>query len=178
MPNNVESTTVFDGLVFEVRRDKVTLPNGLETSRDVVQHPGAVVILPVKEDKKTLVIVKQYRHAVGESIFEFPAGTLEKGEKPLECAKREIIEEASLASNKMTELGILYPAPGFCNEKQYLFLAEELSFAEAPGDEDEIIEVCEVAKDEFETMITQGQIIDAKSIAIYTRAKLMGLLDV
>ena len=172
------SATVFNGLVFEVRRDTVELPNGLETTRDIVQHPGAVVILPFKRDSKSLVLIKQYRHAVGESIYEFPAGTLEKGESPIECAKREIIEEVSLAAKKITAIGTLYPAPGFCNEVQYLFFAEELSFAQAPGDEDEIIEVCEFSMLEFEQIIVEGTLVDAKSIAIYTRAKLMGLLDV
>lgn len=171
------SHTVFQGLVFEVRRDDVSFPNGKESQRDVVQHPGAVVILPINEKNSSLVMIKQYRHAILESIYEFPAGTLEEGEDPLDCAKREITEEISYGAKEMIPIGTLFPAPGFCNELQHLFVARGLYPESNIGDEDEIIAVEEISPAGFEELIVSNAMVDAKSIAIYARAKLMGFLE-
>jgi ADP-ribose pyrophosphatase len=173
----LNSKTVFQGLVFEIRRDEVSFPSGVKAQRDVVQHPGAVVILPVHQQNKSLVMIKQYRHAVGESIYEFPAGTLEECEDPVLCAKREITEEIGYGAEEMIPMGTLLPAPGFCNELQHLFLARGLFPESTEGDEDEIIEVEEISLLDFEELIVSNRMLDAKSIAIYARAKLMGLLD-
>lgn len=172
----VDARTVFVGKVFSVEQARVRLPSGHEISRDTVVHPGAVVILP-KADDGSLILVRQYRHAVRGSILEFPAGTLEPGEEPQQCAEREICEEVGFAAAKWQELGELFPAPGLCNEKQYLYLASELTSKKLPADEDEIIEVVRLSVTELEQAIACGQMQDGKSIAIYTRAKLCGLLD-
>ena len=161
--------------MFVVREDLVQDEKGAEFSRLIVEHRGAVVILP-KTNTGTLLLIKQYRYAVRDTILEFPAGTLEVGEQPLATAKREIQEEAGFAAKKWTELGKLYPSPGFCDEIQYLFLAEDLSASKLTGDEDEEIEVVEFTVAEVEQAIISGGLADAKSIAAFTRARLSGLL--
>ncbi len=179
MRNKVEllsRTPVFSGKIFEVVRDSVRLPNDKVVERAVVRHPGAVIVLP-KLGSGILLLIEQYRHAVGTSLLEFPAGTLEPNETPLVCAKREIIEETGYQAASWTELGVFYPAPGFCSELQHGYLATELSLAQAVADEDEIIEVCQMSIDEVENAIRTGQLNDTKSIALFTRAKLIGLLS-
>lgn len=166
---------VFKGYVFDIERDEVELPTGKEIERYVVKHPGAVVILPRLGDG-SLLLVSQYRYSVDDTLLEFPAGTLEVGEDPLPCAQREIQEEVGHAAKSWQELGIFYPAPGFCSEKQYGFLATDLTPSSLPGDEDEFIEVKRLFPREVEDCIKQGQLMDAKSIAIFLRAKLRGLL--
>lgn len=167
--------TVFAGRIFNVLSEQLVLPNGKQATREFVSHPGAVVILPRAKDGR-LLMIKQYRHAIRETILEFPAGTLEAGENPLECAKREIIEETGHAAADWTDLGTLVPGPGFCNEVQYCFLADGLSEAVQNLDEDEVIEVVPLPPGEIEHAISQSKIKDAKSIAIYARAKFLGLL--
>lgn len=166
---------VLKGRVFHVERDEVELPTGQEIERFVVKHPGAVVILPRLADG-SLLLVSQYRYSVDETLLEFPAGTLEVGEDPLQCAQREVQEEVGHAAKTWQELGIFYPAPGFCSEKQYGFLASDLTPSQLPGDEDEFIEVKRLSPTEVEDCIKDGQMMDTKSIAIFFRAKLRGLL--
>ena len=167
----LKSETVYNGVIFDVRLDTVVIPNGKTVTRDIVIHSGAVIIVPQTADKKFLM-VQQYRHAVGHSMLEFPAGTLEIGEQPLECAKRELIEEVGHSAKNWQSLGSLYPAPGFANEVQHLFFANELTPATAPGDEDEIIEVVTLSAEEIKAAIKGNQLLDAKSIAAFYRAEL------
>jgi ADP-ribose pyrophosphatase len=143
--------------------------------RQVVKHPGAVVIVPQLEDSR-LVLIEQYRFAVGETLLEFPAGTLEPDEAPLECARRELIEETGYRADHWHALGVIYPSPGYCDEQQHLFVASGLVPDQAAGDEDEILEVKRLTVQEVERAIADGTLIDAKSIAAYARAKLQGVL--
>jgi ADP-ribose pyrophosphatase len=140
-----------------------------------VNHPGAVVIIPQLEDGR-LVLIDQYRFAVGETLLEFPAGTLDRGEQPLDCARRELIEETGYRAEHWRALGIMYPSPGYCDERQHLFLASGLVPEQAAGDDDEMIEVKRLTVQEVERAIVDGALVDAKSIAAYTRAKLQGVL--
>ena len=119
-------------------------------------------------------MIAQYRFAVGETLLEFPAGTLEPGEAPLECARRELIEETGYRADHWRALGIIYPSPGYCDEQQHLFMATGLVPEHAAGDEDEILEVKGLTVQEVERAIADGTLVDAKSIAAYARAKLQG----
>lgn len=169
------SKLLYQGKVFDLVEDEIRLPNGTIVNRAIVKHPGAVVIIP-KLNNGRLVLVSQYRHAVGQTLYEFPAGTLEKGENPLACAKRELVEEVGYQAGQLVETGKLFPAPGFCSEVQHCFVATGLTPAQAPGDEDEIIAVKEFAVSDVEQLISDGQLVDAKSIAAFFQAKLRGLL--
>jgi ADP-ribose pyrophosphatase len=116
------------------------LPSGRTVVRQVVKHPGAVVIMPQLADGR-LLLIAQYRFAVGETLLEFPAGTLEPGEAPLACARRELIEETGYRAEHWRPLGVTYPSPGYCDEQQHLFMATGLVPEHAAGDEDEVLEV-------------------------------------
>ena len=151
------------------------LPSGRTVVRQVVHHPGAVVIVPLLEDGR-LILIAQYRFAVGETLLEFPAGTLEPGEVPLDCAKRKLIEETGYRAEHWRALETISPLPGFCDKRQHLFLATDLVPEHAAADEDEIIEVKGLTMQEVERSIADGTLVDAKSIVAYARAKLQGVL--
>ena len=161
--------------IVAIVEQALRLPSGRTVVRQVVQHPGAVVIVPQLEDSR-LVLIEQYRFAEGETLLEFPAGTLEPGEEPLLCAKRELIEETGYRADHWRALGIIYPSPGYCDEKQHLFVASGLVPEHAAGDDDKILEVKQLTVQEVERVIASGALVDAKSIAAYARAKLQGVL--
>ena len=171
----VHQEVVYRGRVFDIRRDTVRLASGEQREFSIVQHPGAVVIIPQLSDGKFL-LVRQWRRAVNRELIEFPAGTLEEGEEILACAKRELIEETSHEGAEWIPLGELLPVPGYANETQHCFLARNLT--EKPGnlDEDEIIEVQTYSKDEVLALARSGEFCDAKSLAIFLRAMSMGLI--
>ena len=162
--------------IFAIVEQALRLPSGRTVVRQVVKHPGAVVIMPRLEDGR-LLFIAQYRFAVGETLLEFPAGTLEPGEAPLECAKRELIEETGYRAEHWRALGITYPSPGFCDEQQHLLMATGLVPEHAAGDEDEILEVKRLTVQKVEQAIADGTLVDAKSVAAYARAKLQGVLS-
>lgn len=165
---------------FEVTREQQRLPNQQQKTITTLRHPGAVVVLAIN-DAGNIVMERQYRTAIQDWLVELPAGTIEADEQSedgiLACAKRELQEEVNLVAKQWHSLGKLYPAPGFCDEIQYLFLAKQLSHQAGQCDEDEFIEVFEMSSAEFEKGIVNGTINDAKTIACYSRAKLAGLLD-
>jgi ADP-ribose pyrophosphatase len=111
--------------IFAIVEHALWLPSGRTVVRQVVHHPGAVVIMSRLEDGR-LLLIQQYRFAVGETLLEFPAGTLEPGKAPLECAKRELIEETGYRADHWRALGMTYPSPGYCDEQQHLFMATGL----------------------------------------------------
>src|SRR5690606_6149008 len=117
------------------------------------------------------------RHPLGRWILELPAGTLEKDEPPLDCAQREICEEIGYAARSWQKLGELYPAPGFCDERQHIFIAQDLYEKTLPCDEDEQIEVATVALSELRAMITAGTVQDAKTLSALLQAQLLGLIQ-
>lgn len=156
-------------------RELVERDDGAVVRCETILHPGAVVILPILDDGR-IVCVRQYRHAVRQRLLELPAGTLEVGEEPVACAHRELIEEIGMAAEELIPLGELFPAPGFCNERQHLFCARKLRAQPGVGDEDEDITVEIYALSELFDSIQSGSLSDAKSIAILMRAQLAGIL--
>lgn len=171
----IKSTPIWTSKHLALVEEDVLLPNGNRVQRPSVEHPGAVVILP-RLSSGELVLIKQFRRALRHDLLEFPAGTLEPNEDPFECAKREIIEEVGMQAESWRPLGRLFPAPGFCNEIQYCYLASDLSPATAELDVDEIIEVIKMSPSEVEESIRSGDLVDAKSIAIFSKARLGGLV--
>jgi ADP-ribose pyrophosphatase len=160
---------------LKVYEDTVVLPNKNQKKHLTVDHPGAVVILPIN-DNKDVVFLRQYRHSIEQEIFELPAGTLNKDEDPLLCAKRELSEETGFTCDSLLHIGKVLPAPGFCNELQHLFFAQNLYEHSLEKDEDEFIEVVTASVNEFESMIQDGRIIDGKSIVAFAKCRMLELI--
>ena len=160
----VESREMFAGRIVKLRVDSVALPNGKTVEREVVEHRGAVAMV-VLDDQDQVLLVRQHRPAVGEDLLELPAGTLEVGETPNACAKRELAEELGMAASRWTPLAQCYSSPGFCTELLHLYLAEGLTSAQGQPDEDEAITVERLPLAEARARVTDGTIRDAKTIA-------------
>ncbi|PWI34742.1 ADP-ribose pyrophosphatase [Vibrio albus] len=170
------SKTIHTWKTISLIEDDVVLPTGKKITHTTIVHPGAAVILPVTEDKR-VILVNQYRPSLKSWLLELPAGTIENQESPLACAKRELEEETGFSAEIFTELGQMTPMVGFCNEIQYLFIAEQLSNTQRLScDDDEVINVTTFSLDELETKIMSGEITDAKTIACLSKAKLCGYL--
>lgn len=159
----LESKRIFEGRIVNLRVDTVELPNGKTSTREIVEHPGAVAIVPML-DHETVVLIRQYRQAVGGVILEIPAGTLNKGEDPFDCARRELQEEIGYHPKKLTKMFHSYLAPGYSTEMLHTFLAEDLEKVGVNRDSDEFMEVVTVHLRDAVEMIRSGEIIDAKSI--------------
>lgn len=160
----VSSRDVFRGRLIRVRVDEVSLPNGRMATREIVDHPGAVVIV-APDDQGRVAMVRQYRAAVQKILLELPAGTREPNESPEECARRELFEEMGLTAASWAPLLGFYSSPGFCTEYLWVFLATGLSAGTGQPMEDEVVEREWVALDQVPALIASGQICDAKSIA-------------
>jgi ADP-ribose pyrophosphatase len=145
---------------------KVVLPNGKTIHISYINHPGAVIIAPLL-DTNTVVMLRQFRPAIGRYIYELPAGTIDLPEKPLKCAKRELIEETGFRSKTMKKLGSIYPVPGYSNEVIHVFKAEGLTKGEACPEDYEVISIEQVSKTEVKRLFQQGKLMDAKSIATF-----------
>jgi ADP-ribose pyrophosphatase len=152
------------GRVFRLDKENVTLNNGVNVDLDIVRHPGASAMVPMLNEN-TLLMIKQYRHAVGDFIWEIPAGTLEDNEAPIQCAQRELIEETGYSADSWQKLGEICPLPGYSDERIHIFLASELTPAKQHLDADEVLEVHEVDFKKAIEMILNGDIQDAKTIA-------------
>lgn len=159
----ISSETVFDGRLVRVRVDRVELPSGRLGTREVVEHPGAVAILPVMDDGR-LVLVRQFRYAVGRALLEVPAGTREPGEDPRETAIRELREEVGLVAATVEPLVRFLISPGWCNEELIAYRATGLRDVGAAPELDEEIEIVRIAPDEVAGLIAAGEIGDAKTI--------------
>ena len=151
------------GRVFRMVRENVTLDNGVATDLDYIEHPGAAAIVPLIAPGEVLLI-KQYRHALKQHIWEIPAGTLDSGETVMDCAARELIEETGYAAERWEKLGEITPVPGYSNERVHLFLASGLTAARQKLDADEVLAVHRMPLVRALDMIAQGEIQDAKSI--------------
>jgi len=169
--NVVSSTVPYSGRAVRLRVDRVRLPSGRETSREIIEHPGSVGILPLLTGDRVLLI-RQYRHAVGETIWEIPAGTMEPGETPVECAGRELEEETGYRAKSLKSLFECYTSPGYSMELMRVFLSRGLKPTERRPEEDEIISVEPVGRERAFRMIRSGEIRDAKTICAlsYLRA--------
>jgi 8-oxo-dGTP pyrophosphatase MutT (NUDIX family) len=158
-----KSVALHKGRVFTLLKENVTLDNGVTVDLDVIRHPGASAVVPLSNDNKVLLI-KQFRHAVGDYIWEIPAGTLDPDETYLECAKRELVEETGFSAKKWRKLGEIIPVPGYSDERIQIFLATELAPAEQNLDKDEVLAVHEIRMDDAIDMIRKGAILDGKTI--------------
>jgi ADP-ribose pyrophosphatase len=156
-------TYVYKGKLFDLVNEEVTLKNGKSTKMDVIRHPGAAAIIPFL-DKDTLILLKQYRHAIGEYIWEIPAGMLEQNEDPIECAYRELVEETGYTAGKMEQIATITLVPGYSDEKIRIFAAYSLEQAEQKLDDNEVLEVYEVKCSDAIDMIYSGEITDGKTI--------------
>ncbi len=156
--------TIYRGRAFNVRRDEVRFPNQHSIHLDIIEHVGAVTILPIDADGHIL-FVRQYRHATGKELLELPAGTLEVGELPENCALREIREETGFAAGKLIKLGEFYLAPGYSTEYMVVYLATELHPDPLPGDQDEFITLEPISIDQAYNFALNGEIQDGKSLA-------------
>lgn len=159
----ISSKPIYNGKVIDVRVDTVRLPNGETATRDVVEHSGAVTIIPMPSPD-TVILVRQYRYPTGEVLLELPAGSLGKAEDPRDCACRELAEEIGYHPEHLEELSIFYVAPGYSSEKLHLYLATDLVPRSAQGDADEFIETEVLSLDKAVEMVYSGEIRDAKSI--------------
>ena len=159
----VSTTRPWTGRRVGVRIDEVERADGRRTSREVVEHPGAVAILAW--DGERLAMVRQWRHATGQILLDIPAGTLEPGEPPAETARRELAEEVGLAASAWTEGPRFYTAPGFCTELMHVYLATDLRDERADADEDEDLEPSWMTLPEVLGAIDDGGIVDAKTMA-------------
>jgi len=155
---------LFQGRIIRLVERKMVLPNGRRTTYHIVEHPGAVAIVPV-HDNGDVVLIKQFRPTLGIEIYEIPAGTMEKGEAPLATAKREIIEETGFKAKRWEKIADFYTAPGFCDERMHVYVARGLTPAHADGDVDEILRPVRMSIDTALKLIRTRRIRDAKSIA-------------
>ena len=160
----LSSNTMFTGRVFSVRRERVIEPTGLEVTKDVVVHPGSIVVLPVFPNGDIL-LVRQYRHAVGCYLWELVAGTMEPRESPLAGARRELLEETGYTARRWRQLMDVFPTPGFLSEHMVVFACEGLTPGEARPEADEKIRVRRFSLRELERMMRTGRLRDTKSIA-------------
>ncbi len=167
MPSMEERTLsthrAWTGRRIAVRIDEVERADGHRTSREIVEHPGAVAVLAW--DGERLAMVRQWRHATGQVLLEIPAGTLEPDEPPAETARRELAEESGLAAERWEVGPQFYTAPGFCDELMHLYLATDLGDAPGEGDADEVLEPLWMTLDDALAAIDEGKIRDAKTIA-------------
>lgn len=159
---------IYKGRVFTVERDLVRLPKGIDATMEVVRHPGSVVLLPMP-DPGRVVLVKQYRYAIDRWVWELAAGTLKPGEDPVEGALRECEEETGLAAGRAEFLGAFYPTPGYCDELMNFYrltrLAPPVGRPPASPDEDEDLRARTFSLEEVRAMIGSGEIVDLKTVA-------------
>ena len=160
----ISSKKIYEGKILTLFSDNVKLPNGRESTRELVLHRGGVTII-AQPDHQNVVLIKQYRYSVKKVLWELPAGTLHKDEEPLSSAKRELKEETGYLGNKWESLGVVYPLPGYSSEVLYFFRATELIDDEPEPDPDENIEVKVMDLKQAWAMVKDGEIRDAKTIA-------------
>ena len=160
----IGSKIVFKGKVFSVRRDEIIEPTGVKATRDMIAHPGSVVVMPVQDDGK-IVLIRQYRYAARQYLWELVAGRIDAGENPKQAARRELIEETGLRAKKFSVFLEFWPSPGFLEEKMFVLLAEGITQGEAEPEEDEKIEAKPFTRAEIEKMLQTGALHDGKTIS-------------
>lgn len=170
----LEGKTMFKGKIIDVVHDTVRLENGRQALREVITHPGAVGVLVAEGD--SLVMVRQYRYAVGRELLEIPAGKLEAGEEPTLAALRELREETGIAGHRLVYLGDYYASPGILGEVIHLYFAHAGPAGAPNPDEDEFVTAQRITVAAFEDMLAKGQICDGKTISAYALARARGLV--
>lgn len=159
----VSSETVYQGHFLELRRDTVALPDGREANREYVVHPGAVMVVPILPDGR-LVMERQYRYPVRQTMIEFPAGKLDAGEGGLACAQRELWEETGYRARRWAKAGVMHPVIGYATEVIEVWFADELSLGERQLDEGEFLDVFTATQQQLEDWMRDGQLTDAKTV--------------
>ncbi len=170
-PNAVETAvstnTLYHGAIIKVRKDEVQTVDGSVHGREVVEHPGGAAVLATL-DTGRILLIRQFRYALGQYLYEFPAGKLDAGENPADSIRRELLEETGYEAKIWEEITYMYTTPGFCNEKIYLYRADGLVLSDQErSQEDENIELLEAAPEEIARMIRNREIIDAKTICLF-----------
>lgn len=168
MERQTFTNRIYDGRVLNLRVDKVILNDGQPATREVVEHRGAAAIVPLLEDNQ-VVLVRQYRYPISQNLLEIPAGTLEPGESPNDCARRELEEEAGFKCEELNKIFECYVAPGYSTEKIHFYIARNLSRSNPNPDQDERINVEIIPLTEVVNKIRKGEICDAKTICAIFR---------
>lgn len=160
----IRSKIVFRGKIFGIRRDEVVEPSGVAATREMITHPGSVVVLPVLADGR-VILIRQYRHAARQFLWELVAGRIDKGENPRQAAARELIEETGYRAKRFRVFLDFFPSPGFLEERMFILLANGLKEGQAAPEDDEEIEVHAYGRKQLEQMIQKRIIRDGKTIA-------------
>ena len=166
MRNIIETENIYKGAILDLNIDRVLFPSGCEKIREVVMHKSAVTVLPVHSDGK-ISLVRQYRHAVDEDLYEIPAGLIEPGEDPSETAVRELQEEIGYKPGTIEKIFEFYTSPGYSTERIIFFYATDLTPSKLAEDDDEYIKVYDFTLEEIKSMIRSGDIKDGKTIMAY-----------
>ncbi len=165
--NRLTGANVFRGMLLDVWRDEVTLPDGGTAVREYIRHPGAVVMVPLMDDGR-LIFVRQFRYALGRVMVELPAGKLDPGEDPAVAASRELAEETGYHPGQLTHLGLIHPCIGYSDERIEVYLAEQLRPQAAAAEADELLEPFDLDFKEALEWVREGKITDVKTIiALY-----------
>ncbi len=163
IPPVISTRQIYKGNIINLRQDEILTPDRRVAGREVVEHPGGAAVLAVKETGEAY-FVRQYRHPVAESLLEIPAGKLDQGESPLDCATRELAEEVGVKANEIRRIAAYYSTPGFTSEKLYLYLATGLEQIERQQQEDEDLDVILIPLKEAIKMARCGEIKDGKTL--------------
>jgi ADP-ribose pyrophosphatase len=159
----MKTKTIFKGRLLRLMAGEKTLPNGYRARFEIIKHPGAALIIPFLAKNK-IILLRQLRPVINSYIYELPAGTLDKNESPVSCARREIIEETGYSAKRFTNLGAIYPVPGYSTEKITIFRAEGLKKKERLPEQDEVIEIFFFSRKDIRRLFKTGRIVDAKTI--------------
>lgn len=168
----VSQQRLYEGIIVNVRQDKVRLTDGRLTNREVVEHRGGVAVFAM-DDQQRVALVRQYRYPMGEVTLELPAGKLEKGEEPRASALRELAEETGLVPGTLTEMGCSYSSPGILSERIYLYFAKDLTQGPAKPDDGEFVETLWVPYQQLLAMAARGEIKDGKTLAGILKASFL-----
>jgi ADP-ribose pyrophosphatase len=180
-PDRIDTKRVFDGRIVKVDLDTVRAPDGSEMNLEIVRHRGAAAIVPLLSDldanDPSVLLIKQYRYATNGTIWEIPAGVLEPGEEPIECARRELLEEVGAGAAALELLTTIYTTPGFTDEQIHIFLATGLTIGDTAHEVDEFIEVEARPISKILEMIRDGELVDSKSVTalLYVAGFRLGL---
>ncbi len=166
------SEEVYRGRVFKLVRENIALPDGATFDIDILKHPGAAAIVALTE-RNEVVLIRQYRHAVGDFIWEIPAGTLDPEEAHPTCARRELEEETGYRAERMRKIGEIVPVPGYSDERIYVYLASGLSRGDARPEEDELLSVHVAPFEDALEMVYKGEIFDGKTVFGLLKAKML-----
>lgn len=157
---------IYKGRLLNLFKKVETLPNGYVATFEMIRHPGAALIIPFLAKDK-VILLRQLRPVIDSYIYELPAGTLDKGEGPEACARREIIEETGYSAKKITYLGKIFPVPGYSTERIFIYKAEGLKAVRREAEEDEVIEAMVFTRAQIKRLFKKGKIVDAKTISAF-----------